>query len=1383
MGPDSGFAYEWVKATGEKVWVVNAAHGGTAISLWQKGGKEYNEALLLFTACRQTLQKEIAAGHYTLSHTGYFWCQGCSDASQTAAWYINKFTAMHENLKADNTFDHDLDPSTPDITFEFAGIIPILHGLNSYRAGVYSDPLVGAHYESCRTLTFNGPRAAQYIMCSDPGLPDVYMVCDIGSGWVRMPDGSSGVAAYFASHYENGTVDYQTQVPQASSWYKPTTPAAVHDSIHYNQIGYNEVGIESAKNMLILLGVLPDTDDQTTVKFVNWTGYEEVTEIKASKTASSETLVVPIVSPCYRSKQVTYMVSEGLSYQFYDLTAAFTDVSGTLTAHGAEGSVSVVPREYRTFRFETDKNDFISVGETENKTVFLSGSLNSGVFNNARIALTDGIMLDHDQSWIIEIKMTGPWYSSEMPKLKKLLSADGAATSVGAYSLMVSGNTDRIWIGYYNGTTHVGCGVCLAEYGISVSDTHIYRLYNQVNEDGSNVVLLYVDGQYVAPVTRYITGADGDTGTESQILNGADLCFGCLGAVNYPLDSGSIEYLYIIESEASAETHIHDFSPWETVALPSAEGPGTDRRVCSICGLAEEREIEGVWQKYSLSAHLQDMPEYCCETNLWPELEHDRYYFASGTNWGIHSSGSVYSVTIPVKPGDMIYASSFGKAGENGHAASDGIRTTFFDIYGILKTYEPSQVYDEFNKNGGYIVAPEGSAFINIAMWTDSDNWEIYILNAPHIYIDTVTQPTYTRGGYTTHTCLCCGGSYVDTYTDKLVHDALEDGEFKLLLIGNSYSEDASNCGQGMKDSQLLNILQSMLGEDVNITIGLCYSGGKSMAWHATQVERGARSYSLRIISSDQPAWRSLGSVTSAQALEYTGWDVVTLQPYSTEAFTGTAKPIYPDGEDEKFYPMEVSNPYMLDHAAAHAPQADVYCYMHWAATSSTSINAGLSYYNTQANFFPTVLTYEGTESGRRYEDIIPVSLSVQNARTTYLAKLRYNTTAYADGNLNLYTDAQIGLQRDGGHLSFNIGRYIAALTFAEIIIPENIRVDGYSLPDIRITESVGKLPREYSVIARLSVFAAVDSWKNKNDLTDVTTINGYQTDPIELAANNNNTSYEIKCAADEDEAKATIAEAVNAVLPDEYRVHEIMLPEDAQFTFGGSFGCEVSIRFGYSFKTVSVTVSVTQHDYKDTVTAPTCIEQGYTTHTCACGDTYTDSFTAALGHDYVSTVTEPTCTEAGYTTHVCSRCNDTYVDGHTDTLGHDYVSTVTGPTCTEDGFTTHVCSRCGDNYVDGHKDALGHSYKEHKGEDGLIRHVCERCGIQKEFLPGDYNGDGVINGLDLILLRKYLAAYDFETGKCSVGILISADLDGDGAITGLDIIRLRKYLSGAATP
>lgn len=40
-------------------------------------------------------------------------------------------------------------------------------------------------------------------------------------------------------------------------------------------------------------------------------------------------------------------------------------------------------------------------------------------------------------------------------------------------------------------------------------------------------------------------------------------------------------------------------------------------------------------------------------------------------------------------------------------------------------------------------------------------------------------------------------------------------------------------------------------------------------------------------------------------------------------------------------------------------------------------------------------------------------------------------------------------------------------------------------------------------------------------------------------------------------------------------------------------------------------------HVWTDEVVAPTCTEKGYTVHTCACGETYTDSETDALGHDF----------------------------------------------------------------------------------------------------------------------------------------------------------------------
>ena len=67
-------------------------------------------------------------------------------------------------------------------------------------------------------------------------------------------------------------------------------------------------------------------------------------------------------------------------------------------------------------------------------------------------------------------------------------------------------------------------------------------------------------------------------------------------------------------------------------------------------------------------------------------------------------------------------------------------------------------------------------------------------------------------------------------------------------------------------------------------------------------------------------------------------------------------------------------------------------------------------------------------------------------------------------------------------------------------------------------------------------------------------------------------------------------------------------------------------------------------HSYKDVVTAPTCTEKGYTTHTCACGDSYVDTYTDALGHawDNGKVTKEPTETETGVKTFTCTRCGET---------------------------------------------------------------------------------------------------------------------------------------------
>ena len=75
------------------------------------------------------------------------------------------------------------------------------------------------------------------------------------------------------------------------------------------------------------------------------------------------------------------------------------------------------------------------------------------------------------------------------------------------------------------------------------------------------------------------------------------------------------------------------------------------------------------------------------------------------------------------------------------------------------------------------------------------------------------------------------------------------------------------------------------------------------------------------------------------------------------------------------------------------------------------------------------------------------------------------------------------------------------------------------------------------------------------------------------------------------------------------------------------------------------------QHEYTTTVVAPTCDDKGYTKHTCACGNSYNDNYTAALGHNFVDEVIAPTTSSEGYTKHTCNRCWYSYNDSYTEKL------------------------------------------------------------------------------------------------------------------------------------
>lgn len=210
-------------------------------------------------------------------------------------------------------------------------------------------------------------------------------------------------------------------------------------------------------------------------------------------------------------------------------------------------------------------------------------------------------------------------------------------------------------------------------------------------------------------------------------------------------------------------------------------------------------------------------------------------------------------------------------------------------------------------------------------------------------------------------------------------------------------------------------------------------------------------------------------------------------------------------------------------------------------------------------------------------------------------------------------------------------------------------------------------------------------------------------------------------------------------------------------------------------------------HTYTSVVTPPSCDEQGFTTYTCGCGESYKGNYTQALGHSYIETIlVKATCTTKGIIRYSCERCPEEILGNYIDPLNHTYTSTITPPTCIEQGYTTHTCE-CGDTYVDSYTSPKGHAYIESvipptETEQGYTLHTCKDCGDTymdnytdpvPQYLKGDINGDGRVNNRDAARLMQYLAGWDVEYVETAL------DVNGDGRINNRDAARLMQYLAG----
>ncbi len=299
-GPDSGLAYEWNQRTGDKVWVVNAAYGATAISRWLPGsGDCYARMTGIWQNVEKTYEAEIAAGHYNAGGKLVFWLQGEADRAGAAVDYENNFAKLYDGLET------QVDP-------DGIGIIMVRASTGTNR--------------DADDLKMNGPRIAQYWLGSGNNSYDnVFVVSNANEQWVT----DSGVKTYFQSRY-GSALSYPTQSGSATV---PTTVNAVHYDIHYSQIGHNENGITAADGMVEAISGSSAPDS------VSWRdGSGQTVSSLMLDLATDTEIAVPVADPVYTAKQLTWDSFSG-SVILYDATSCLVQAVNEL-AIGTENLVA-----------------------------------------------------------------------------------------------------------------------------------------------------------------------------------------------------------------------------------------------------------------------------------------------------------------------------------------------------------------------------------------------------------------------------------------------------------------------------------------------------------------------------------------------------------------------------------------------------------------------------------------------------------------------------------------------------------------------------------------------------------------------------------------------------------------------------------------------------------------------------------------------------------------------------------------------------------------------------------------------------------------------------------------------------------------------------------
>lgn len=228
----------------------------------------------------------------------------------------------------------------------------------------------------------------------------------------------------------------------------------------------------------------------------------------------------------------------------------------------------------------------------------------------------------------------------------------------------------------------------------------------------------------------------------------------------------------------------------------------------------------------------------------------------------------------------------------------------------------------------------------------------------------------------------------------------MDKKQLKILTVGNSFGVDTSH--------HLPEVARSLGFENVKICV--LYIGGCSLNRHYKNAEGDLPGYTYYV--NESGAWETVEGKRISEAVAEDDWDYIAIQHGTGDGSRYTLP--------ESYQKLEA----LIEYIKSLAPQKTRIAFnMAWVMASDSSHPEMRSYGGDQLTMYSNLARLtECVVKGARGLDIVsPAGTAVQNARTTEL------------------TDARI--MRDGFHLSYGLGRYMASLTFIKALT--GIDIDG----------------------------------------------------------------------------------------------------------------------------------------------------------------------------------------------------------------------------------------------------------------------------------------------------------------------------------------------------